>query len=39
MRSEECFEHEPMVPQSVEAYAVRAAWEKVHAENHVRDAI
>lgn len=28
-----------VVPQAVEAEAVRAAWEKVHAENQVRDAI
>ncbi len=28
-----------IVPQSVEVTVVRAAWEKVHAENQVRDAI
>ena len=28
-----------VVPQSVEASVVRAAWNKVHAENEVRDAI
>jgi regulator of RNase E activity RraA len=28
-----------VVPQSVEAAVVRRAWEKVHAENQVRDAI
>lgn len=28
-----------VVPQEVEAEAVRRAWEKVHAENRVRDAI
>jgi regulator of RNase E activity RraA len=28
-----------IVPQSVEATVVRAAWEKAHAENQVRDAI
>ena len=28
-----------VVPQAIEAEAIRAAWQKVHAENHVRDAI
>ena len=28
-----------VVPQSVEQEAVQRAWDKVHAENHVRDAI
>lgn len=28
-----------VVPQEVEAEAIRRAWEKAHAENHVRDAI
>jgi regulator of RNase E activity RraA len=28
-----------VVPQAVEANVVRRAWEKVHAENRVRDAI
>ena len=28
-----------VVPQEIEAEAVRAAWEKVHAENETRDAI
>jgi len=28
-----------VVPQRVEAEVVRLAWEKVHAENEVRDAI
>jgi 4-hydroxy-4-methyl-2-oxoglutarate aldolase len=28
-----------VVPQAVEAAVVRRAWEKVHAENQVRDAI
>jgi regulator of RNase E activity RraA len=28
-----------VVPQEVEELAIRAAWEKVHAENEMRDAI